>query len=398
MAFNGSGTFVRLYNWVADAALGTKIRADKMDGEMDGFATGLTNTITRDGQSTTTARIPLAAGLQLNVGAVGAPSINFAADSDTGTYSPGSDQWAVTAGGIQRFLVNAGAISVTGTFAVSSDFAVATSKFTVAAASGNTIVGGTLGVTAAATLTDNLSVGGAITLTGAQTIGSTLTVTGATALNGGLSTTTISGSGNVAINTNKFNINATTGAFTAAGAGVISGTLNVTGAATLAAGSTMGGNAITNFPAGTAMIFQQTAAPTGWTKSTTHNDKALRIVSGAASSGGSTAFTTVFAARTIAQSNLPNATLSATPNTASQTLAHQQSGNSAFSTSSASTGTLVSTSTANVNVYQTSQSAAITDHTVSFPNYTTASMNGGVVQTNMDFAVQYVDVIIATKD
>ena len=28
------------------------------------------------------------------------------------------------------------------------------------------------------------------------------------------------------------------------------------------------------FPQGTSMLFQQTAAPTGWTKQTTHNDKA----------------------------------------------------------------------------------------------------------------------------
>ena len=52
------------------------------------------------------------------------------------------------------------------------------------------------------------------------------------------------------------------------------------------------------FAPGTAMLFAQTAAPTGWTKSTTHNDKALRVVSGTAGSGGSTAFTTVFASRT----------------------------------------------------------------------------------------------------
>lgn len=47
-------------------------------------------------------------------------------------------------------------------------------------------------------------------------------------------------------------------------------------------------------PAGTLMLFQQTAAPTGWTKQTTHNDKALRVVSGTAGSGGTTAFTSVF--------------------------------------------------------------------------------------------------------
>lgn len=58
------------------------------------------------------------------------------------------------------------------------------------------------------------------------------------------------------------------------------------------------GSALTGveaFASGTVMMFVQTAAPTGWTKSTTHNDKALRVVSGTASSGGSSAFTTAFA-------------------------------------------------------------------------------------------------------
>jgi hypothetical protein len=50
------------------------------------------------------------------------------------------------------------------------------------------------------------------------------------------------------------------------------------------------------FTAGTLMLFQQTAAPTGWTKQTTHDNKALRIVSGTAGTGGSVAFTTAFAA------------------------------------------------------------------------------------------------------
>lgn len=50
------------------------------------------------------------------------------------------------------------------------------------------------------------------------------------------------------------------------------------------------------FPTGTKMLFQQTNAPTGWTKDTTHNDKALRVVSGAAGSGGVTAFSGVFGA------------------------------------------------------------------------------------------------------
>lgn len=50
---------------------------------------------------------------------------------------------------------------------------------------------------------------------------------------------------------------------------------------------------------GSTMIFENATAPTSWTKSTTHNNKTLRIVNGSVSSGGSTAFTTVLATRTI---------------------------------------------------------------------------------------------------
>lgn len=48
------------------------------------------------------------------------------------------------------------------------------------------------------------------------------------------------------------------------------------------------------FPSGTKMLFVQTSAPTGWTKDTDENDKALRIVSGTPSTGGGTAFSSVF--------------------------------------------------------------------------------------------------------
>ncbi|MFZ5762826.1 MAG: hypothetical protein ACOY8P_07880 [Thermodesulfobacteriota bacterium] len=48
------------------------------------------------------------------------------------------------------------------------------------------------------------------------------------------------------------------------------------------------------FDSGTRMAFQQTAAPTGWTKDTTAaiNDSILRLVTGTVGSGGSTAFST----------------------------------------------------------------------------------------------------------
>lgn len=60
MAFNGSGVFNRIYTWVTDKVNGIPITASRMDAEMDGMATGLSSCITRDGQTTITANIPMA--------------------------------------------------------------------------------------------------------------------------------------------------------------------------------------------------------------------------------------------------------------------------------------------------------------------------------------------------
>lgn len=55
---------------------------------------------------------------------------------------------------------------------------------------------------------------------------------------------------------------------------------------------------------GTRMLFQQTAAPPGWTKDLTHNDKALRIVNSTVGSGGTTGFSAVFTGTTVGATTL----------------------------------------------------------------------------------------------
>lgn len=70
-------------------------------------------------------------------------------------------------------------------------------------------------------------------------------------------------------------------------------------------------------PAGTVMLFWQANAPTGWTKITSQNDKAFRVVSGTGGgTGGSVAFETAFASQT------PSGTTSATALTIAQMPAH----------------------------------------------------------------------------
>ncbi len=117
-----------------------------------------------------------------------------------------------------------------------NDFSVATNKLTVASASGNTAVAGTLGVTGATNLSS-------LATSGAATIGGALNVTGATTLTGNLAVPgNLAVTGNFAVNTNKFTVAA------ASGDTVIAGTLGVTGAVTasgnLSALGTVGGNAL----------------------------------------------------------------------------------------------------------------------------------------------------------
>lgn len=92
------------------------------------------------------------------------------------------------------------------------DFSVATNKLTVASASGNTLIAGTLGVTGATSLSS-------LATSGAATIGGALNVTGATTLTGNLTVP-----GNLAV----------TGTSTLTGNTAVTGTLGVTGASTLA--------------------------------------------------------------------------------------------------------------------------------------------------------------------
>ncbi len=138
-------------------------------------------------------------------------------------------------------------------------------------------------------------------------------------------------------------------------------------------------SAITNnaFATGTALIFAQTNAPTGWTKSTTHDNKALRVVSGTAGSGGTVAFTTAFTSRSIA------GTVGDTTLTTTQMPSHTH----AYTTNAANGGATVK------GGVPTSNAAANTGAAGG-----NGAHNHSFTGTALDLAVQYVDVIIATKD
>ena len=139
-------------------------------------------------------------------------------------------------------------------------------------------------------------------------------------------------------------------------------------------------------PTGTKMMFVQTAAPTGWTKDTTHNNKALRVVSGTASTGGTVAFTTAFASKAV------SGTVGSTTLTTAQIPSH----NHTTTNNNAYAGNVASDSTFAYARADKNLAAGTTFSTAA--NGSSGSHNHTFTGTAIDMAVQYVDVIIATKD
>lgn len=188
MAFNGSGVYSRLYSWVTDRNNTIKIRADRMDAEMDGFADGLTNAICRDGQSTVAANIPWNNKKITGLG-------DATADTDAVNRQSGDARWQL----IPNSLTAITDLADSDAFPVYDASATADKK----------VLWSSIKAEILAEMTSD------------------------------------------------------------------------------------------HFPSGTRMAFQQTAAPTGWTKDTTHNDKAIRLTSGTASTGGTVAFETAFASKSV---------------------------------------------------------------------------------------------------
>ncbi len=157
----------------------------------------------------------------------------------------------------------------------------------------------------------------------------------------------------------------------------------------------------TLIPSGTLMLFQQTAAPTGWTKQTTHNDKGLRVVSGTASSGGSTAFSTVFAQSATGSSSPGVAahthTYSGFTGTEEANHNHGTEGGGSFRTNTggANAVQLVAGTTNGIDTFTDIQSNS---HTHAYSGTTDSGGSGSAHTHTVSLLLQYVDLIIASKD
>jgi hypothetical protein len=157
-----------------------------------------------------------------------------------------------------------------------------------------------------------------------------------------------------------------------------------------AASFTVNGSALPtgyDFPSGTVMLFYQANAPTGFTKITTQNNKALRVVSGTGGgTGGSVDFTTAFSDKS---GSLSGATVGATTLTTTQMPSHAHTINARTETSSGVTDAVAYT-TKGGGIYSPTTAGAGSSGSH------THSITGGSV--NFDIEVEYIDVIIASRN
>jgi hypothetical protein len=149
------------------------------------------------------------------------------------------------------------------------------------------------------------------------------------------------------------------------------------------------------FSSGTRMTFNQTSAPTGWTKDTSVDDAGFRLVSGSVGSGGTVDFTTAFASKAVTgtvsisaiSGSAGNTTLS-TPQIPSHnhtiSTLSEFPGGGAFNGTGGAVGSVTTSNTGGGGAHS---------HPFSFSSGT-ASFSG----TAINLAVKYVDLIIAQKN
>ena len=320
------------------AALGTSsVPGISFTGDLDtGLSAAAANTLVLSTNGTarltaSTTAVTSSLPIDVPLGSVGAPSLTFTGDLDTGILSPSANQLAIATNGVER--VEFGTTEVVfNDGGVNYDFRVEgdtkADLFLVDASADAVLLGSQANLRWADADSSNY-----IAVQAPSTVSSNVTFTLPSA-------------------------DGTSGQFLST---------NGSGALSFATGG---------FAPGTVMLFVQTSAPTGWTKNTAHDNKALRIVSGAAGTGGSTAFTTVFTSRatsgfvgatTLTTAQIPSHTHTIPSNTSGTQVGFAGGGRNptGFSTGAAGGG---------------------------------GSHTHGFAGSAMDFAVQYVDVIIATKD
>ena len=104
MPRNGSGQYVPPSSSFNPAVPETTIVSEDWNDLLTDMADALTDSLSSDGQTPATARVPFAFGISVDAGTVSAPSIIATGDADTGIYFPAANQVGIAAGGVAAAL------------------------------------------------------------------------------------------------------------------------------------------------------------------------------------------------------------------------------------------------------------------------------------------------------
>jgi hypothetical protein len=159
------------------------------------------------------------------------------------------------------------------------------------------------------------------------------------------------------------------------------------------------------FEAGVVLPFYMAAAPLGWTKLATQNDKALRVVSGAGGvAGGTNPFSTVFAQTTTGNHTMTSVESGTVQSTGLNAIYAYAGGSGANFTAVAQNSAPIYTLTVAQLVggyvvpYTTGASWAYTTYDLANANIVVSGGGGGAHNHPMTMAIQYCDVILCQKN
>jgi hypothetical protein len=153
---------------------------------------------------------------------------------------------------------------------------------------------------------------------------------------------------------------------------------------------------------GSRMFFSQAAAPNGWTKDTTYDDCGLRVTNGTTSSGGSVNFSSMMTTQTLSgTASLSGTALGPTTLSTSNLPYHTHSYNWVGSTSAGDTlqpSAKVYIKPPTQNTVNTFASSPTSTAWTGGSHTHTISPGTAPAGVSFNMAIQYLDVIIATKN
>jgi hypothetical protein len=163
-----------------------------------------------------------------------------------------------------------------------------------------------------------------------------------------------------------------------------------------------------SIPTGSISVFQQTAAPTNWTKITTYNNYTLRLVNGSVTTGGSVAFPSVFTSFPVSGTStaVTGITSGATTLTVPTISAHQHASAQRNTGPSVITGSRPAINPLGVTVATYPASGTIGGGTTGAMDvagggshsHTFTGSTGSLTGSAVPFAIAYVDVILASRN